>query len=103
MLRAKRNHVHKIDVDIRYGSLDNAIKSLREAKAQAKKLKLSDVRLDIETYDDYGATGISCQVSGERPETDEEYQIRLEQEEQSRNMRRHAYENLKKEFENEEK
>ncbi len=88
-------------------TVEEAIKKLQKARTKLKKQGCSDIVLNIEaeSYKDYGGmrTEQTVELTGKRPETDEEQSKRvdLERDREARweRERREKYEQLKKEFE----
>lgn len=78
--------------------LDEFIAGLSNILAE-NKTKFRDINIDIEEDYEYGEKITYLEISGYRPETDEELELRKRQEDEAKEYRRKQYEALKKEFE----
>jgi hypothetical protein len=59
-----------IELNIRYGSLANAMLEIKNAADQLNEGADAELEIDYEDY--YGTTSIICRAMGQRPATDEE-------------------------------
>lgn len=85
--------------DLDYDPIDKLIEKLTNAKQHALEQGLTDIKFYVEKNwsDDYPS--INYYLKGKRLETDEDLKIRTAKELEQQEVRKAAYERLKKEFE----
>lgn len=81
--------------------IDTFVANLIKIKNKALEDGYKNIKLQLETWDEYGEARATLRIIGDREETEGEKAEKLNKEKQYKESRKRQYEELKKEFENE--